>query len=70
MFQFSFLDGIRKKGLTVNTDLIIGDSVNMTVIKRKILSIALKVFNPIGFTSSWTLLPTFWLQNLWDDGIS
>ncbi|KAJ8957208.1 hypothetical protein NQ318_007770 [Aromia moschata] len=55
--------------LTINPDLLVCDTES-AVTKRKLLSIAQKIFDPIGFTSPVTLLPKLWLQVLWESKIS
>ncbi|XP_018577158.1 uncharacterized protein LOC108915574 [Anoplophora glabripennis] len=54
--------------LTINPNLLTCDRESV-VTKRKLLSIAQKVFDPIGFTSPVTLLPKLWLQILWEKNI-
>ncbi|KAJ8966815.1 hypothetical protein NQ317_015807 [Molorchus minor] len=46
------------------------DTENLIVTKRQILSLAQKVFDPIGFTVPTTLVPKLLLQSLWEKQIS
>ncbi|XP_051161418.1 uncharacterized protein LOC127281645 [Leptopilina boulardi] len=50
--------------ISVNPALL-KDEGDTVVTKRSILSVAHKVFDPIGFTSPVTLLPKLLLKNLW-----
>ncbi|XP_044766589.1 uncharacterized protein LOC123322673 [Coccinella septempunctata] len=56
--------------LTLNRDLINVEIGDMLVTKRKLLSVAQKIFDPIGFTCPATLRPKLWLQELWSRNIS
>ena len=58
-----------KDVLTINPDLL-DTETEMVVTKTKLLSMAQKVFDPIGFTCPATLQPKLWLQELWAQNIT
>ncbi|KAL3266003.1 hypothetical protein HHI36_010192 [Cryptolaemus montrouzieri] len=51
----------KKDVLTVNHKLLGVYQENLIITKRKLSSLAQKVFDPVGFTSPATLLPKLWL---------
>lgn len=60
---------LEKDVLTINPDLL-STETDMVVTKRKLLSMAQKIFDPIGFTCPATLQPKLWLQELWAKNIA
>ncbi|KAJ8914532.1 hypothetical protein NQ315_002805 [Exocentrus adspersus] len=56
-----------KDEMVINYELLKLDTEECCVTKRKNLSMAQKVFDPIGFTCPTTLIPKLILQKLWKE---
>ncbi|KAG5870876.1 hypothetical protein JTB14_002556 [Gonioctena quinquepunctata] len=55
---------------TLNPDLMKTEIEDVVVTKRKLLSTAQKVLDPIGYTCPATLKPKLWLQEFWSKNIT